>query len=706
MASDEQLTVPKPAGSAVSWEVLRSFVEGLGRTVAEVGLEAAARPVDKLLEGALANCKGLPEDDRVRMEARLRVLADLAMQGWELRVSTDQIKLGSPERDVSDPLVEKQRIRRQEQLKRDEQLSSPAVRRFVTDMERRRLHGETFVSIFSLFRDGRQLSEQLREVRDSSPEERTDLLASVIDPYLVFFDEKDTCPHTGLRLMDVWRYFRHTWANQYTSIPGRTMMFLVRDRAGEAHPVIGIGALSSPIVQIRERDTWIGWHPETFLHDLQECPSARMGTWLRGVVNQALEELYVQDFLEGPGGEDLLTAAEFQSPDPAVIERLREFSKDQRKRHEQFADQAEYKAKLANTSQDTEGGPTLPFDPSGAIAGSDKRGVSLLDVTRGHLFASKRALALSDLLEARVTLDRFLGQRPKKKEVEALAADRKGRRAILKIVRKAKGDRVGIAMADISVCGAVSPYGPLLGGKLVSMLTASPEVVRAYRERYGEADSDIASKMAGRPIRRPAELVFLGTTSLYGRSAQYNRIRIPAEHLDGPPGTDLRFVHLGSSIGVGTSHYRAETIDALDTVVKKDREARSLPGKRINYIFGEGTSPLMRKLREGLTTAGFPADLVKHHRRRDVFGVPLIANLRSYLLGLEKRPKYICKLKGGEATAAITSWWRERWLLRRIESDDVLRAVEEHTLTWPIRHGARVQLPEEESDQPSFFEDI
>jgi hypothetical protein len=32
--------------------------------------------------------------------------------------------------------------------------------------------------------------------------------------------------------MDIWRYFRHTWTYQYTSVPGRTMMFLVRDQAG------------------------------------------------------------------------------------------------------------------------------------------------------------------------------------------------------------------------------------------------------------------------------------------------------------------------------------------------------------------------------------------------------------------------------------------------------------------------------------------
>jgi hypothetical protein len=45
-----------------------------------------------------------------------------------------------------------------------------------------------------------------------------------------------------------------------------------------------------------------------------------------------------------------------------------------------------------------------------------------------------------------------------------------------------------------------------------------------------------------------------------------------------------------------------------------------------------------------------------------------------------------------------------RWLARRIENDDVLRAVEEHTLVYPIEHGARVRLPEIDEDQLGLFE--
>ena len=133
------------------------------------------------------------------------------------------------------------------------------------------------------------------------------------------------------------------------------------------------------------------------------------------------------------------------------------------------------------------------------------------------------------------------GDAPDAAGLAELLKDASGRAAFLKVARKAKADRVGVAIADISVCGAIPPYNPLLGGKLAAMLAASPEVAAAYRDRYGAAVSDIASKMAGREVVRPADLVFLGTTSLFGRSSQYNRLRVPAARLgaapeDAPPG--------------------------------------------------------------------------------------------------------------------------------------------------------------------------
>jgi hypothetical protein len=128
-------------------------------------------------------------------------------------------------------------------LRRDEQLGSPSVRRFIADMERPREFNGKFVSIFSLMRDGSELAEKLRDLRQEPPADIGEW-QGVIDPYVQVVVNGARCSQTGLRLMDIWRYFRHTWTNHYVSTPGRTMLILVRDRAVPFHPVIGIAARS------------------------------------------------------------------------------------------------------------------------------------------------------------------------------------------------------------------------------------------------------------------------------------------------------------------------------------------------------------------------------------------------------------------------------------------------------------------------------
>ena len=48
----------------------------------------------------------------------------------------------------------------------------------------------------------------------------------------------------------------------------------------------------------------------------------------------------------------------------------------------------------------------------------------------------------------------------------------------------------------------------------------------------------------------------------------------------------------------------------------------------------------------------------------------------------------------------------ERWLRKRIESDDVLARVEQHTLVRPIRHGARVVLPRIDDGRTTLFDEL
>ena len=611
------------------------------------------------------------------LRAALCVLTDLARQRWSIRVNGGgAVEVKRPDRNRIDSRQEKARIRAQELVKRDEQLRGPAVRRFVQEMEKSVLYRNGPVSVFSLFRNGRELAESLKRARELPFSHRAEAIRAAVDPYLQFVEETATCEHTGLRLQDIWRYFRHTWTNQYTSTPGRWMAFLVRDRARKFHPVMGIGAIGSPIVQIRVRDAWIGWDAETFFKSIPETPPAELWAWLTKIVDCAVDELFVEDLME----EQLLAPRDLREPSPEAIASLRSHGETQRALHHRFVHQQEHKAWSG-------GGESLWRTRA-----------------KTHLYRSKRALSLAEMLRARLALRKFIGDRTTVESIRELIRGPEGRQTVRTVLRKAKADRVGIGMADITVCGAVEPYSQILGGKLVSMLAASPEVILAYSDRYGQHESEIASSMASRPIVRPAHLVFLGTTSLYGvGSSQYNRLRMPAELLGGRPGERLEYVQLGKSNAYGTSQFSSGTVEALVALVEQTSN-----GQRVNSIFGEGVSPKLRKLRDGLLALGLPDDsLLQHGRHRIVYGVPLVRNLREYLLGMEEQPDYLFDLKDPKrGTAAIVNWWIQRWLSKRIMNDEILARLDAHVLVRPVRHGARVVLPSADAEQGSIFGDL
>ena len=112
-------------------------------------------------------------------------------------------------------------------------------------------------------------------------------------------------------------------------------------------------------------------------------------------------------------------------------------------------------------------------------------------------------------------------------------------------------------------------------------------------------------------------------------------------------------------------------------------------------------SPKLRKIREGLDQLNLPADvLLRHGRKRIVYGIPLIRNLRKYLLGMDDTPDFLFSFPGAKATRLVSNWWIERWLSKRIDRDTALDDVAANTLVSPIRHGARV-VPPKPSDHES-----
>ena len=592
------------------------------------------------------------------------VLRDLLDQGWKVEIDGEEIVI-TPVNREENVLAEKERVRRQEVFKRDEQLRNPSVRRFILDMEKPREFEGRLVSVFNLMRDGGELLRSIDENRKMSED-----LKSVVDPYLQFVDSETHCVYTGLRLMDVWRYFRHTWSNQYASTPGRSMAILIRDRAAQNHPVIGIAAVGSAIVQLSERDRFIGWNIEDVLADLEKKNSLSDRDWLLARLNSWLDELYCDDLIA-----DGLFRTEWWSAVPdGSIEALQRESELLRQRHQLLGRRSDFRK---------------------GAGGSDE---TWIDQARTDLYRSKRCDLLSELLRCRRIFG-ALDSDSKSIDLSAVLRSVAGRSAAKWIIRRAKAETVGTEIADITVCGAIAPYSHLLGGKLVCCLLASPSVVRAYASRYSSQPSQIASSLAGRPIVRSSNLVFLGTTSLYGSgSSQYNRINIPSDILmsDGP----IEYIKIGKSKAFGTSHLSQQSVDALTQLGERGRN-----GARVKSIFGEGASPKLRKIREGLLELNWPAnELLQHQRERLVYGVPLIANLGEYLLGRTSVPQYRFDVSLDDDTDRLAAWWRRRWLRQRIERSDVRDALVRESLSRPVMHGARVVLPPNNDD--SLFPDF
>jgi hypothetical protein len=601
------------------------------------------------------------------------VLCDLRAQGWHLRVDRGGIHVAGPTPERESAPERKAQVKAMHLLERDAQLRAPATRAFINNMERRRLGPRGWCSIFSLMRDGRDLANRLFAAAElPRGNERERALEGCIDPYVQIVEPADTCQLTGLRLMDIWRYFRHTWTTFYQSTPGRKIWFLIRDRAAEFHPVIGIGALGSSIVQLGPRDRWIGWSGPEFIQHLRSSPTRKWAQWLEDALEGLLEGVYMEDFLR----EGLLTLADLAEPTTTVVDSLRAVSAEARRIHHLYPNRDQHKA---------------------GLGGDDA--VDWKARAEMQLFRSKRALALSELLDARRKLRAGGFHDTSTESLSAVLTDREAVGAVQLVLRYMKASHVGVDMMDITICGAIAPYNTLLGGKLVAMLMASPDVIAAYNARYKSTPSVIASSMAGRAVRRKPALVFLGTTSLYDvASSQYNRLRVPAEEVGGRAGGRLEYVNLGRTVGFGSYQFSQQTMAALEVLL-----ARSRRGRQVNSIFGEGVNPKLRKVRAALELAGLRSDLfLRHGSPRIVYGVALAENTRDVLLGRASRARYIVPLRP-EGTVAIVAFWRRRWLSPRVERPDVLECVASHDLTYPVRHGARVLLPGVEDDEGPLF---
>ncbi len=201
---------------------------------------------------------------------------------------------------------------------------------------------------------------------------------------------------------------------------------------------------------------------------------------------------------------------------------------------------------------------------------------------------------------------------------------------------------------DAYVIGALPPYNYLLGGKLVSYILASNEVRDIYRKKYkGQitlAEKRVANKLVG-----------IFTTSLYGNSSQYNRIKFAEELLYKP---------IGQTKGYGSLHLSEETIQLMIKFLKSK-------GIEVGHKFGDGPSWVMRVIRTAGDLLGFNSDfLLQHSFRRNIYFIPHAENYKEFLNNQAKQPIFY-----DYPMKELVEYWKKRWLTNRKKNPDVIASI-------------------------------
>lgn len=199
-------------------------------------------------------------------------------------------------------------------------------------------------------------------------------------------------------------------------------------------------------------------------------------------------------------------------------------------------------------------------------------------------------------------------------------------------------------LMDGFVIGAVPPYSNILGGKLVASLVGSKKVYRDFRTKYFGSRAIISGKVFKK------NLACVTTTSAYGKSAMYDRIKIP-------DGTE--YIHAGWTSGSGEFQFLNGTYQKIYA------SANELEVSGKHEEWGMGIRNRRVAVLSVLDNLGLSRNLLYHGIKREIFIVPFGINWKEYLLDHDKKLRLFKKGEVGEIADYIT----KRWIIPRSERD-------------------------------------
>ncbi len=184
--------------------------------------------------------------------------------------------------------------------------------------------------------------------------------------------------------------------------------------------------------------------------------------------------------------------------------------------------------------------------------------------------------------------------------------------------------------------GALPPYNEILGGKMVALSSTSEEICTTYRNKYSNRVTEINERVI------EPDLLFITTTSAFGKSSIYNRLKYHNE---------LVAKSLGYTKGSGTFHIPESLYKEIKVYLQSN-------GTDTSTTFGHGPSRKLKLLDIAFSKLNL-RNYTFHNIKREYFIFPLISNLKEVIHESES-PDYL-----NRSLAEMTDFWKKRWAIPR-----------------------------------------
>ncbi len=570
------------------------------------------------------------------------LLEHLAKLQWKIEIIRNEIYIVSPKDFVNlkGRMEYKRELQEMFRVGKFDELSEKGIYNFINSLEFPQIHNNKKVSIFSIIEDGQDLHQQLKKIKKiENKEEKISAIKEIIQPEIEFPNAKDKCDVTGISTNSIWKYFRYGWTLPQKSIPARTLQFMVRNKAMKNKPVMGIGSLTNAVLNLNDRDKKIGLNPRENLKRISE--SKEFYELFRSnstkVLKNALQNTRSDDF-------DL----DLQKDDESKISLMKyQLDKLQELRNEELS------GKIKKSDNIT--ARNIPKLENGQFDWKKR--------SEQALFKLKRATKIYEILSSRkffsennyedIKDDIYSSSDSGEIKNGALYS------AVYVVNNLIKGDVLSENIFDLNVCGGIQPFSPLLAGKLVALSIFSSEIRNELSSRYKDMESEIASSTAGRAFIRQIKPLGFTTTSLYETgSSQYNRLYFENSK------TKYKWEEIGMSEGSSNVYFSSKLSAILTSYLKKHKGFT-----RSNAIFGEGAGAAFRKINEAMRLMGIDSSIILNHKSKRIIYAAMMSENLDFASRSEYQIKYDCSFE------EIVDFWMQRYLLMRIENNEVLKNI-------------------------------